>query len=522
LKRCSVRLGVDVGGTNADVAVIEGGEVIGAHKAQLQNRIGAGINAAIREALAASKAPAEKISAVVVGTTHFTNAAIEGRRLQPAAILRICLPSNQDLEPMTDWPPDLLRAVGGHIYMVRGGYEFDGREITPLDENGVRNAARDMRRKGIINIAVSCIFSTINDEMENRAGRIIADEIPDARITLSSRLGRFGLIDRENAALLNAALSSLGSTIIETVVRVLSELDITAPFYLSQNDGSLMSPEYAARYPVLTYASGPANSIRGAAHLTGLADAIVADIGGTTTDVGELKNGLPRNRSLPKRLAGVRTNFRMPDLVQIGLGGGSIVRLGADMMVGPESVGYELNSKALVFGGDVLTATDIAVAAGRTEIGDPALVSHLPSEDVARADKLIQTMIADAIDQMKTSAAPLPVVLVGGGRDLISRQLPGVDEIYIPDHADVANAVGATFALVSGEAEQHVDYNAVKRETAIEIVKRKAQSEALAAGADPATLREVEVEETPLPYSAGGLIRVRVKVVGDLLIEERG
>jgi N-methylhydantoinase A/oxoprolinase/acetone carboxylase beta subunit len=515
-----VRLGVDVGGTNADVAIINRGEILGSCKALLQNNIAVGIKTAIHGALATSNITTDKITAIVVGTTHFTNAAIEGRRLQPAAILRICRPSNQDLEPMTDWPPDLAKIAGRHIYLVRGGYEFDGREIVRLDDDEIRRAAHDMRRKRLSNIAVSCIFSTVNDEMELRAGQILAAEIPGARITLSSRLGRFGLIDRENAALLNASLSGLGAAIIETIAEVLGEFNIEAPFYLSQNDGSLMSPKHAASYPVLTYASGPANSIRGAAYLTGLDNAIVMDIGGTTTDVGELKKGLPRNRVLPKRLAGIRTNFRMPDLVQIGLGGGSIVRLGANPTVGPDSVGYELSSKAMVFGGNVLTATDIAVAVGRMEIGDPALVSHLSREDVKQIDALIQTMIADAIDQMKTSAAPLPIILVGGGRGLASRNLPGAGKILIPDHADVANAIGAAFALVSGEAEQQVDYNVVKREAAIETVKQRARRNAITAGADPETLREVEVDETPLPYSGGGLIRVRIVVVGDLLNED--
>jgi N-methylhydantoinase A/oxoprolinase/acetone carboxylase beta subunit len=315
-------------------------------------------------------------------------------------------------------------------------------------------------------------------------------------------------------------MSGLGGAIVETIARVLNDLAISAPFYLSQNDGSLTPPKIAAHYPVLAFASGAANSIRGAAHLTGLCDAIVVDIGGTTTDVGVLKNGFPRNRSLPKRLAGVRTNFRMPDLDCIGLGGGSIVRLGANCTVGPDSVGHELTRKALVFGGSVLTATDIAVAAGRIELGDPRLVSHLRPSDVAKADKLILELVAGAVDRMKASAAPVSVALVGGARHLVPDRLPGVSDISVPVHADVANAVGAAFAQASGEAEQNFDYRAVEREDAIETVRRKARDEALVAGAEPATISDVEVEETPLPYS-NGLITVRVKVAGDLRLEER-
>jgi N-methylhydantoinase A/oxoprolinase/acetone carboxylase beta subunit len=515
-----LRVGVDIGGTNTDVAVIVGDEVVATCKIPTQDEIGVGIQAAIDEALSTASAGPEDVSAVMLGTTQFTNAFIERRRLQLSGILRICLPSNQDIEPMLDWPSDLKQALGGHIYMVRGGYEFDGREATALDENAIGNAARDMRRKGLVNVAVSCMFSTVNDAMEIRAGEIICHEIPNARITLSSRIGRLSLIDRENAALINASLVDLGVMIVDSFAGALNALGVSAPFYVSQNDGSLMSPEYAARNPVLTFASGAANSIRGAAYLTTCDDAIVIDIGGTTTDVGVIKNGYPRERSLPGKLAGIRTNFRMPELVSIGLGGGSIVHLGDHLRVGPESVGRELDRKALVFGGDVLTATDIAVAAGRVRLGNPSRLADLPARQAGRADQLIQAMIAEAIDKMKTSAADVPVIVVGGGRILVSHDLPGVARMQIPDHADVANAVGAAIAQLSGHAEQIFDYGQIGRADAVAAVKQKARYEVIATGADPATLREVQVEETLLPYADGRLTSVRVKVVGDVLFEE--
>ncbi|NEM46646.1 MAG: hydantoinase/oxoprolinase family protein, partial [Xanthomonas perforans] len=86
-----------------------------------------------------------------------------------------------------------------------------------------------------------------------------------------------------------------------------------------------MSLDYAAQYPVLTIGSGPANSIRGAAYLSGVDDAIVVDVGGTTSDLGVLVNGFPRESTLPREIGGVRTNFRMPDILSLGVGGGTIV-----------------------------------------------------------------------------------------------------------------------------------------------------------------------------------------------------
>ncbi|MEZ4571318.1 MAG: hydantoinase/oxoprolinase family protein [Thermomicrobiales bacterium] len=93
--------------------------------------------------------------------------------------------------------------------------------------------------------------------------------------------------------------------------------------FFSQNDGTLMALEYATRYPILTVASGPANSIRGAAFLSRLEDAIVVDVGGTSTDIGILVKGFPRESSIAVDIGGVRTNFRMPDLISIALGGGT-------------------------------------------------------------------------------------------------------------------------------------------------------------------------------------------------------
>src|SRR5690349_24728872 len=173
---------------------------------------------------------------------------------------------------------------------------------------------------------------------------------------------------------------------------------------------TLMSPELATRFPVLTFASGPTNSIRGGGFLSGLDDGIVVDIGGTTTDVGVLVNGFPRESSVAVDIGGVRTNFRMPDLLSIGLGGGShVVVDDGKVRVGPQSVGYRITSDALVFGGSQLTATDIVVAAGKAEVGDRDRVAKLDRNLVAAAVDEIHRLAEDTIDRMKTSAAAVPL-----------------------------------------------------------------------------------------------------------------
>ena len=103
---------------------------------------------------------------------------------------------------------------------------------------------------------------------------------------------------------------------------MLKKLNIDAPLYISQNDGTLMRPDKVKQYPVLTFACGPTNSMRGAAYLSGIQDSIIVDIGGTTSDVGYIKAGFPRQSAIATDVGGVRTNFRMPDIISIGLGEG--------------------------------------------------------------------------------------------------------------------------------------------------------------------------------------------------------
>ena len=121
--------------------------------------------------------------------------------------------------------------------------------------------------------------------------------VPGAAIRLSHEIGRIGLLERENATIINACLRAAGgATSTAAFARSIAEPASAAPVFLSQNDGTLMDVDYAARYPVATFASGPTNSMRGAAFLSGLEDCAVVDVGGTTTDVGMLASAASRAR----------------------------------------------------------------------------------------------------------------------------------------------------------------------------------------------------------------------------------
>lgn len=513
-----MRIGIDVGGTNTDAVLMNGRSVVGWRKKPTTPDVGTGIISVLRELMTQTNVRPEQIQAVMIGTTHFTNAIVERRRLVEVAAIRLGLPATRSLPPLTDWPKDLAAAVGGHRYMLRGGNEFDGREIAPLDELGLREVGREIRRKNITAAAISSVFSPVTSEMEQRAAEIVAEEAPGIRISLSHQIGRVGFLERENATVMNACLVDLAHAVVSSFRRALEELRIVAPFYISQNDGTLMAPQHVERYPVLTFASGPTNSMRGAALLAGLKEAMVVDIGGTTSDVGMLMHGFPREASVSVNIGGVRTNFRMPDVLSIGLGGGSLVR-DDGARIGPDLVGYELTKRALVFGGEELTTTDIVVAAGLEDIGDRSRVRHLSKATIKSALATIHRMADVAVDRMKTSAAPLPVVLVGGGAILISAKLPSASEVVRPDHSSVANAIGAAAAQVGGEVDRVFAVEGSTRDAVLDIAKREACERAIAAGAEKSSVKIVDVEDVPLAYLPGNATRIRVKAVGDLLIQ---
>lgn len=510
-----MRIGIDVGGTNTDAVLMDGRRVVHAIKTPTTPEVSEGIESALRQLVRESRLDRGAVTAVMIGTTHFTNAVAERKHLRQTACIRLGLPATACLPPMVDWPDELRRAVGGHGYLAHGGHEFDGRELSTLDRDEIAGIARRIRHQGITAVAIASVFSPVSSSHEDRAAEVISEEIPEVDVTLSSSIGRMGLLERENASVLNAALGALARRTVEGFEAALARAGIRAPFYLTQNDGTLMSAGYAARYPVLTFASGPTNSMRGAAFLTGVEDAVVVDVGGTTTDVGMLRGGFPRVASSTVSIGGVRTNFRMPDTHSIALGGGSIV--GTDpLTIGPRSVGYELTGKALVFGGDTLTATDVMVAAGAAELGTPSLVSHLDSGLIGSVEDRIEAMIVAAVDRVRTRATPIPAIVVGGGSILIRRDIAGTSETLRPEHYAVANAIGAAIAQVGGTCDRVFSQDEMSRDRALETARQEVVDRAVAAGAARDTVEIMEIDEVPLGYLPGNATRVTVRAVGEL------
>lgn len=193
------RIGIDVGGTNTDAVLLAGGRVVAAIKTATTPDVSSGVKRALADVLRAadSVTAMRDVEAVMIGTTHFTNAVAERRAIDRVAALRIGLPANASLPPFIDWPSDLTDVVRGSIHMVAGGHEFDGRPMVPLDRAAIREVARRIADSGLTAVAVTSVFSPLTDECEREAADILRGEIPDVRVTLSHELGRIGLLERE-------------------------------------------------------------------------------------------------------------------------------------------------------------------------------------------------------------------------------------------------------------------------------------------------------------------------------------
>ncbi len=499
-------IGIDVGGTNTDAVRLCGDRIAGWTKLPTTPDIETGILAALVQVC--ENKPIERIH---IGTTAFTNALIERRGIESAAAIRIGYPVSESLPPMIDWPEDLCAAVNNPVFFIQGGREYNGRVIRKLDPNEIKHIATSLATSKVSQVAVTSVFGASYPEDELQVAEWLKAEIPDLGISLSHQIGRFGILERENATLINAMLRPIASRTIAAYPSKISN-----SLFISQNDGTTMRAQQAADLPVFSIASGPTNSLRGASVMTGLNNGIVFDIGGTTTDVGRLRNSFPQVASLELEVAGIRTNFRMPDLCSVGIGGGSIINAETGM-VGPKSVGFKLNEEALVFGGSTLTLTDVAVAAGRVDVGDSSLVKDLDTKLIDRVDAYLRSCFEQLLENFERPDEHLPVILVGGGALLVNHIFSNNSrQVIQPCQANVANAFGAAIAQVSGDVDLTFSLDALSRPEALKRAESEARCRAVAAGARPDSIRIIELEDSAFSYLASDGLHVRAKAVGDL------
>lgn len=314
-------LGLDTGGTFTDAVLLADGRRVVASTKALTTPwdLAIGIGQAIRAVLASLPAGArrEDISLVSVSTTLATNAVVE-HRFSPVCSLLIGFD-----DAMVE-RSGLKRHGAGALVRIGGGHTATGEESSPLDEEAVRRAVREHEDR-VEAFAVAGNFSVRNPAHELRTRQIIRALSPKPVTCAHELSSRLDAPRRALTAALNARLTPQIRHLIEALSGVLVEESIDAPLMIVKGDGSLMKAEVALEYPVETILSGPAASVVGAGFLTGAADFVVSDMGGTTTDIAVVSGGRPVVRAEGALVGVWRTMVEAVDVRTSGLGGDSEV-----------------------------------------------------------------------------------------------------------------------------------------------------------------------------------------------------
>ena len=314
-------IGLDTGGTYTDAALLDtaGGRVLATGKAlTTRDDLSVGVGGAIRRILDVYDGEASDIGLISLSTTLATNAVVEG---VGGRVCLLMIGFDRDALERAD----LALALGqDDVFFIAGGHAADGTQQATLDEAAIR-AAADSAGDTVSAYAVAAHFATRNPAHESRARDIIRD-VTGCPVTCSHELSSaLGGPRRALTAVLNARLINLIDQLVAATESIMAELSLDCPLMVVKGDGSLIGAHYARSRPVETVLSGPAASLAGAAFLADTQTAMVADIGGTTTDIALLQNGAPQLKDDGALVGGWKTMVEAADIRTCGLGGDSEV-----------------------------------------------------------------------------------------------------------------------------------------------------------------------------------------------------
>jgi N-methylhydantoinase A len=396
-----IRIGIDTGGTFTDVVAFDedSGELVTTKTPSTPSNPADGFLAGIDKVLDLLGATAADIDAVSHGTTVATNQLLEGKvdRLGFVttagyeAMLEIARQSVPDgygnsyfwVKPDRIVPRDLVRGVEGRL-------DFTGAEVRPFDEDGARAVARWFRDHGVNTLGVCFLHAYANPEHEERMRAVLAEEHPQAVVSLSSEVLReYREYERAMTTLVDAAVKPRLSAYVTNIKTRLAALDgRTIPFYVMKSNGGVLSADEVVHQPITTVLSGPAAGALGAAliaQVAGFDRVLTSDGGGTSTDVSVVIDGEP-TLTTEGSVGAFPSKIPMIDVVTVGAGGGSIAWLSPEgtLKVGPQSAGADPGPLCYAKGGTDVTITDAHVFLGR--IPPHLLGGEIPLDVQAAAD----------------------------------------------------------------------------------------------------------------------------------------
>lgn len=517
-----MKIGIDVGGTNTDVVLMDrDGTILTETKQLTTDDILTGIGLAVSQLISQIKIDPKNVKAIFIGTTQVLNSLYSGKDLAKTALIRI---TRQDtlLKPAVTWPSS-LKSYLTDVVQIRSKNAFQKRDTFALQQNFEKldPLYKKIKLGKVESVCIIGNYSPLFEEEEVALKSELRRLFPSLPITLSHKLGSIGFIDRENTALLNAILAKVIKNVLKGLSNIFSELSLECPYWLVQNNGSLMPIQEAIDYPILTIGSGLTNSMKGAAVLSGLSDLIVVDVGGSTIDIGRISQVTPEESMLSSRLMGIDIGIPMPNIVSLPFGGGSVVEdRGMSHQIG-KTIAGNIKKDALSWGGNLWTVTDSFLKLFPESFFDEDLslsaLEILDKEDNKKVVQLVMKQVKNVIEQFQDKLQELPIVIVGGGSPLFNKKLFGkYRQVSNPSGYSICSAIGACFSPVTAELDKVYWLNNESKEEvcqkAISTVKRLV----IEKGAKESSVFVSSIKEYPFAYQKGEVLRIRVKAIGEL------
>ena len=413
-------VGIDTGGTFTDLIAFEvdSGELRVAKVSSEPADPSSAVMAALEELFATGVQPVE-IASLVHGTTVATNAILEGKGVKTGLLITDgfravyeargwARPEAKDLiDPFYRKPP--LLAPQSLTHGIPGRMDYQGKELEPLNEDAVREAARALKAEGVESVAVCYLFSFKNGAHELRTAEILSEELSDCRVSLSSVvLPTIREYPRQSTTVIDAYVGPKMQHYLERLSDKLVEIGVVTPqVYLMQSNGGLMRITIGARFPNQTLLSGPAGGVVAGeelARITGQQEIVTLDMGGTSTDISMITGGRADETNEGK-IAGQDIGTPMLQVRTLGAGGGTIARIGPDglLKVGPDSAGASPGPSCYGRGGMLPTVTDANLVLGA--LADDNVLGGRMTLDKGAAEKAINTHVADPLGLSVVEAA---------------------------------------------------------------------------------------------------------------------